>query len=108
MKITCFQQNSATSEGAVSHNVLYYQQLSFAGLQIIFDAKKKIFQVTTNTVQCLKGVYKHVDNGLHFFAAARKGYTCMSAACIDYQAITRHVYSCCLVYMLLVGSQARP
>ena len=31
-----FLENYVTSEGAVSHNVLYYQQLSFARYQVSF------------------------------------------------------------------------
>ena len=31
-----FLKNYVTSEGAVSHNVLYYQQLSIACLQVSF------------------------------------------------------------------------
>ena len=31
-----FLINNVTSEGAVSHNVLYYQQLSIARYQVIF------------------------------------------------------------------------
>ena len=33
-----FSQNNVTSGGAVSHNVLYYQQLSVAHYQVIFNA----------------------------------------------------------------------
>ena len=34
-----FLKNYVTSEGAVSHNVLYYQQLSIAHYQVSFYAK---------------------------------------------------------------------
>ena len=37
-KITSFSKNYVTSEGAVSHNVLYYQQLPVACYQVIFYA----------------------------------------------------------------------
>ena len=33
-----FLENYVSSEGAVSHNVLYYQQLSFASYQLSFYA----------------------------------------------------------------------
>ena len=33
--ITSFSKNNVTSEGAVSHNVVYYQQLSIARYQVI-------------------------------------------------------------------------
>ena len=33
-----FLKNYATSEGAVSHNVLHYQQLSIVRYQVSFDA----------------------------------------------------------------------
>ena len=33
-------ENYGTSEGAVSHNVFYYQQLSIAGYQVSFCAYK--------------------------------------------------------------------
>ena len=33
-----FLKNYCTSEGAVSHNVLYYQRLSIAGYQVGFYA----------------------------------------------------------------------
>ena len=35
-----FLENYVTSEGAVSHNVLYYQQLSFTCKQVSFYAKQ--------------------------------------------------------------------
>ena len=35
-----FLKNYVTSEGAGSHNVLYYQQLSIARYQVSFDANK--------------------------------------------------------------------
>ena len=37
--VTSFLENYVTSEGAVSHNVLYYQQLSIACNQVRFYAK---------------------------------------------------------------------
>ena len=48
-----FLKNYFTSERAVSHNVLYYQQLSIACYRLSFYAKK-IFWVITNSVQCLQ------------------------------------------------------
>ena len=39
MKNYFFLENNVTSEGAVSHNVLYYEQLSIACYQISFYAK---------------------------------------------------------------------
>ena len=38
MDIYFFRENYVTSEGAVSHNVLYYQQLSIARYQVSFYA----------------------------------------------------------------------
>ena len=35
-----FLKNYATSEGAVSHNVLYYQPLPFTRYQVMFYANK--------------------------------------------------------------------
>ena len=37
-EITSFSKTTVTSEGAVSHNVLYYQQLSIARYQVSFYA----------------------------------------------------------------------
>ena len=37
-EINSFSKTNVTSEGAVSHNVLYYQQLSIARYEVCFDA----------------------------------------------------------------------
>ena len=37
-----FLENSVTSEGAVSHNVLYYQQLQITGYQLTCYANNYI------------------------------------------------------------------
>ena len=47
-----FLKNYATSEGAVSHNVLYYQKLSIACYQVSIYANNIIWRMT-NSVQCL-------------------------------------------------------
>ena len=41
-----FLKNYITSEGAVSYNVLYYQQLSIAGYQVSFSANNYFEQLS--------------------------------------------------------------
>ena len=50
MENDSFLENYVTSEGAVSHNDLYYQQLSIACYQVRFYANNYFF-VITNTVK---------------------------------------------------------
>ena len=47
-----FLKNYVTSEGAVSHNVLHYQQLPITRYQVSFF-KAQLFWVITYSVQCL-------------------------------------------------------
>ena len=52
MENNFFLENNVISEGAVSHNVSYYQQLSITCYQVSFYAKQ-LFWVITNSVQFL-------------------------------------------------------
>ena len=49
VRIYLFLKNNLTSEGAVYHNVLFYQQLSIAHYQVSFY-NNQLFWVTTNSV----------------------------------------------------------
>ena len=49
-KITSFPKNFVTSEGAVSHNVLYYQQLSITHYQLRFILRLLIPKWTPGVV----------------------------------------------------------
>ena len=70
-----YKRNYFTSEGAVSHNVLYmyYQQLSIAGYQVIFYDNNKMdnYQVSTAFNNPLQFIYLNV---IYLF-----DYTCSTA-----------------------------
>ena len=55
-----FLENYVTSEGAVSHNVSYYQQLSIARFQISFYANN-YFDYYNISVSCPVPLYEYND-----------------------------------------------
>ena len=46
-------KNNVTPEGAVSHNVLYYEHLPTAHSQVSLFANNYFLGITDNSVQCL-------------------------------------------------------
>ena len=64
-EINSFSKTNVTSEGAVSHNVLYYQQLSIARYEVCFDANNYLelqplrWVVSFTMVICI--VSSHLD-----------------------------------------------